>query len=113
MSRDICKDRTHSQVRSGGDAVAQTFAGQMPPTVTARYIHAAHAEVAAAIAALTGEPHPLAVHGAAFSVPSDVEALTAVGDGAAGRSGVAFCMPRPMRFSVENADSVSADAGQP
>ncbi|MDQ3293171.1 MAG: hypothetical protein M3527_01775, partial [Actinomycetota bacterium] len=46
--------------RLAGYAVAQTFAGHTPPTVTGRYIHASPAEVAAAVAALTGEPHPLA-----------------------------------------------------
>jgi len=50
--------------RLAGYAVAQTFAGHTPPTVTGRYIHATLAEVAAAVAALTDEPHPLAVHGA-------------------------------------------------
>jgi integrase len=46
--------------RIAGYAVAQAFAGHTPPTVTGRYIHATLAEVAAAVAALTGEPHPLA-----------------------------------------------------
>lgn len=50
--------------RLAGYAVAQTFAGHTPPTVTGRYIHATLADVAAAVAALTGEPHPLALHGA-------------------------------------------------
>lgn len=42
-----------------GYAVAQTFAGHTPPTVTGRYIHAGFAEVVAAVAALTGQAHPL------------------------------------------------------
>ena len=46
--------------RLAGYAVAQTFAGHTPPTVTGRYIHATLAEVASAVAVLTGEPHPLA-----------------------------------------------------
>lgn len=46
--------------RLAGYAVAQTFAGHTPPTVTGRYIHATLAEVADALAALTGEAHPLA-----------------------------------------------------
>ncbi len=46
--------------RIGGYPVAQAFAGHSPPGVTGRYIHAGPAEVAAAVAVLTGEPHPLA-----------------------------------------------------
>lgn len=46
--------------RLAGYAVAQTFAGHTPPTVTGRYIHTTLAEVASAVVALTGEPHPLA-----------------------------------------------------
>lgn len=45
--------------RIGGYPVAQAFAGHTPPTVTGRYLHATLAEVAAAVAAMTGEPHPL------------------------------------------------------
>ena len=46
--------------RLGGYPVAQAFAGHVAPTVTGRYLHATLAEVAAVVAALTGEPHPLA-----------------------------------------------------
>ena len=46
--------------RIAGYPVAQAFAGHAPPTVTGRYLHATLADVAAAVAALTGEPHPLA-----------------------------------------------------
>lgn len=46
--------------RLAGYPVAQAFAGHTPPTVTGRYLHATVAEVAAAVAALTGENHPLA-----------------------------------------------------
>jgi integrase len=48
--------------RLAGYPVAQAFAGHSPPTVTGRYLHASLAEVAAAVASLTGESHPLA-HG--------------------------------------------------
>lgn len=40
--------------------VARAFAGHAPPSVTGRYLHAALADVATAVAALTGEAHPLA-----------------------------------------------------
>ena len=46
--------------RIGGYPVAQAFAGHTPPTVTGRYLHATLAEVAEAVAVLTGEAHPLA-----------------------------------------------------
>jgi integrase len=46
--------------RVGGYPVAQTFAGHSPATVTGRYLHATLAEVAAAVAVMTGELHPLA-----------------------------------------------------
>lgn len=46
--------------RLAGYATAQAFAGHTPPTVTGRYIHATIAEVAAVVASLTGERHPLA-----------------------------------------------------
>jgi integrase len=46
--------------RLAGYPVAQAFAGHSPPTVTGRYLHATIAEVAGAIATLTGETHPLA-----------------------------------------------------
>ena len=46
--------------RIGGYPVAQTCAGHTPPTVTGRYLHATLAEVAAAVAIMTGERHPLA-----------------------------------------------------
>ncbi|MGH3371974.1 MAG: hypothetical protein ACRDPR_18470 [Nocardioidaceae bacterium] len=49
--------------RLAGYAIAQAFAGHTPPTVTGRYIHATLAEVAAAVAVLTGEPHPIATSG--------------------------------------------------
>lgn len=43
--------------RIGGYPVAQAFAGHAPATVTGGYIHATIAEVAEAVAAMTGEPH--------------------------------------------------------
>lgn len=46
--------------RLAGYPVAQAFAGHAPPSVTSRYLHATLAEVAATVATLTGEPHPLA-----------------------------------------------------
>ncbi len=46
--------------RIAGYPVAQVFAGHAPPTVTGRYLHATPADVATAVATLTGEPHPLA-----------------------------------------------------
>ena len=53
--------------RLAGYAVAQAFAGHAPPSVTGRYLHASLAEVAAAIATLTGEAHPLAADQRRFS----------------------------------------------
>ncbi|MGI8662238.1 MAG: tyrosine-type recombinase/integrase [Acidimicrobiales bacterium] len=44
--------------RLAGYPVAQAFAGHAPPTVTGRYLRASLAEVATAVATLTGEPHP-------------------------------------------------------
>jgi integrase len=46
--------------RIAGYPVAQAFVGHAPPTVTGRYMHSTLAEVAAAVATLTGETHPLA-----------------------------------------------------
>ena len=46
--------------RIGGYPVAQAFAGHTPATVTGRYLHATLAEVADAVATMTGEAHPLA-----------------------------------------------------
>jgi integrase/recombinase XerC len=46
--------------RIGGYPVAQAFAGHAAPTVTGRYLHATIAEVAAAVAVMTSEAHPLA-----------------------------------------------------
>jgi len=46
--------------RLAGYPVAQAFAGHVAPTVTGRYLHATLAEVAAAVASLTAEAHPLA-----------------------------------------------------
>jgi integrase len=46
--------------RLAGFAVAQAFAGHTPNSVTGTYTKAGINEVAAAVAALTGEPHPLA-----------------------------------------------------
>jgi len=46
--------------RHAGYPTAQTFAGHTPPHVTGRYLQATITEVAAAIATLTNEPHPLA-----------------------------------------------------
>jgi integrase len=45
--------------RLGGYAVAQAFAGHAPLSVTGLYLRARPSDVAAAVAALTGEPHPL------------------------------------------------------
>jgi hypothetical protein len=47
--------------RIAGFAVAQRFAGHGPNSVTGTYTKADIAEVAKAIAMLTGEHHPLAV----------------------------------------------------
>lgn len=47
--------------RLAGGAVAQAFAGHNPSSVTGIYTKADIGEVAAAVAQLTGEPHPLAV----------------------------------------------------
>ncbi|MGI8515830.1 MAG: tyrosine-type recombinase/integrase [Acidimicrobiia bacterium] len=46
--------------RHAGFAVAQAFAGHSAPSVTGTYTRARLGEVAAAVSALTGEPHPLA-----------------------------------------------------
>jgi integrase len=46
--------------RLAGYPVAQAFAGHAAVSVTGRYLHASLAEVAAAVATLTGEAHPLA-----------------------------------------------------
>ena len=46
--------------RLAGYPVAQAFAGHAPPSVTGTYLHATIDDVATAIAALTGLPHPLA-----------------------------------------------------
>lgn len=46
--------------RIAGFAVAQAFAGHTPGSVTGTYTKADISEVAAAVAALTGETHPLA-----------------------------------------------------
>jgi site-specific recombinase XerD len=46
--------------RLAGYPVAQAFAGHSPPSVTGLYLQASLAEVAAAVATLTGEAHPLA-----------------------------------------------------
>jgi hypothetical protein len=45
--------------RLGGYAVAQAFAGHAPLSVTGLYLRARPSDVAAAVAALTGESHPL------------------------------------------------------
>ena len=47
--------------RVAGFAVAARFAGHTPGTVTGTYTKADISEVAAAVAQLTGEPHPLAL----------------------------------------------------
>lgn len=47
--------------RIGGYPVAQAFAGHSAATVTGRYLHATPAEVATAVAVMTGERHPLAL----------------------------------------------------
>ena len=49
--------------RLGGYAVAQAFAGHSPPSVTGLYLRARPCDVAAVVAVLTDEPHPLAAHG--------------------------------------------------
>jgi integrase len=46
--------------RRAGYAVAQAFAGHSPPSVTGLYLQASTTEVAATVATLTGEAHPLA-----------------------------------------------------
>jgi integrase len=46
--------------RLAGYAVAQAFAGHAPPSVTGLYLRARPCDVAAAVAELTEEPHPLA-----------------------------------------------------
>ena len=46
--------------RIAGYPVAQAFAGHAPTSVTGRYIHATPSEIAAAVAVMTGERHPLA-----------------------------------------------------
>jgi integrase/recombinase XerC len=46
--------------RLAGYAVAQAFAGHAPPSVTGLYLRARLCDVAAAVAVLTDEPHPLA-----------------------------------------------------
>lgn len=46
--------------RIAGYPVAQAFAGHAPATVTGRYLHATLADVATAVALLTGGAHPLA-----------------------------------------------------
>jgi integrase/recombinase XerC len=46
--------------RLAGYAVAQAFAGHAPPSVTGLYLRARPCDVAAAVATLTNEPHPLA-----------------------------------------------------
>jgi hypothetical protein len=59
--------------RQFGYAVAQAYAGHMSgdASVTATYVRATLHEVAAALAALTGEPHPLAPSLAPDSVAVD------------------------------------------
>ena len=46
--------------RLAGYPVAQAFGGHAPPSVTGRYLHATITEIAAAVAILTGQAHPLA-----------------------------------------------------
>lgn len=46
--------------RVAGFEVARRFAGHSAPSVTSHYAEASIAEVAAAVAYITGEPHPLA-----------------------------------------------------
>jgi integrase/recombinase XerC len=48
--------------RLAGYAVAQAFAGHAPLSVTGLYLRARPCDVAAAVAILTEEPHPLAEH---------------------------------------------------
>jgi hypothetical protein len=60
--------------RNFGFAVAQAYAGHVDsgrePGATATYIRAGLAEVAMALAALTGEPHPLCPRPALYTRPS-------------------------------------------
>jgi len=46
--------------RIAGYAAAQAFAGHAPPSVTGLYLRARLCDIAAVVATLTGEPHPLA-----------------------------------------------------
>ena len=48
--------------RVGGYEVARAFAGHAEPDVTSHYAKASIEEVAAAVAHINGEPHPLAVN---------------------------------------------------
>lgn len=48
--------------RIAGYPVAQAFAGHAPSGTTGRYLYASVEEVAEAVAALTGESHPLALN---------------------------------------------------
>lgn len=56
--------------RIAGYAVAQAFAGHAPPSVTGLYLRARPSDVAAAVATLTDEPHPLAERGDGRGDPS-------------------------------------------
>lgn len=61
VSAHVLRHTTVTAVgRLAGYPVAQAFAGHAPPSVTGRYLHATIAEVAATVATLTGERHPLA-----------------------------------------------------
>ena len=53
-------DATSAVARVAGFAVAARFAGHTSGSVTGTYTQADISEVAAAVALLTGEPHPLA-----------------------------------------------------
>jgi integrase/recombinase XerC len=56
--------------RLAGYPVAQAFAGHSPPSVTGIYLYAGPAEVATAVATLTGEPHPLADNQPGYGEPT-------------------------------------------
>jgi len=58
--------------RLAGTQVARRFLGHADRTVTDTYTDASEAEVAAAVARLTGQPHPLApAPGASLAIPTD------------------------------------------
>jgi hypothetical protein len=54
-----CATRITAIARIGGYPVAQAFAGHASTSVTGRYLHATPTEIAAEVAVMTGEQHPL------------------------------------------------------